>query len=226
MPRSQHLGRLGLVARSFDFGEHKAAAFLPEMTLEMYKAFPEDASKRIEVVDGWMVRCESAGPSHQGIQFNLLAVLRDAARQTDRRKGTCHRVLGDLDVLIADSPKLHFRTPDVVVYRCVDTDRGLWGRKPYAADCLIVVEIVSADSVTTDIRDKRAEYAAAGIPHYWIVRMTDNDGPAISVERLLRTADAEYAREGLTVRGRDFHAIDTISPFPLKITWEQLDDGL
>jgi hypothetical protein len=84
-------------------------------------------------------------------------------------------VLGDMDVLIADSPKLHFRRPDVVVYRYIDDDRGRWGRMPIA------------DSITTDIRDKHAEYAAAGIPHHWIVRMTDNDGPAISVERLLLT---------------------------------------
>jgi Putative restriction endonuclease len=130
------------------------------------------------------------------------------------------------DTLLADSPKLHFRRPDVVVYRCIDDDRGRWGRKPIAADCLIAVEIVSADSITTDIRDKRAEYAAAGIAHCRIVRMTDNDGPAISVERLLLTSDGEYTREGLAIRGRDFHAIDTISPFPLKLTWEALDEGL
>jgi Uma2 family endonuclease len=214
------------VTGAFDFSEHKAAAFASEMTLDMYKAFPEDASKQIEVVDGWMVRCESAEPSHQAIQFNLLAALRDAAKLVDRHKETCHRVLGDLDVLISDSPKLHFRRPDVVVYRCIDADRGKWGRKPYASDCVIVVEIVSADSVTTDVRDKRAEYAAAGIPHYWIVRMTDNDGPAIFVERFLLTLDGEYITEGLTVRGRDFQTVDTINPFPLKLTWEQLDDGL
>lgn len=210
----------------FDFSEHQAAAFATEMTLDMYKAFPEDASKQIEVVDGWMVRCESAEPSHQAIQFNVIAGLREATKLSDRRKGTCHRVLGDLDVLILDSPKLHFRRPDVVVYRCVDADRGKWGKKPYASDCVIVVEIVSADSVTTDLRDKRAEYAAAGIPHYWIVRMTDNDGPAISIERFLLTLEGDYVREDFTVRGRDFRAIDTINPFPLKLTWEQLDDGL
>jgi Uma2 family endonuclease len=213
------------VAQPFDFGEHKAAAFAPEMTLEMYKAFPEDASKQIEVVDGWMVRCESAGPSHQAIQVNLIVGLRDSAMLADGRRKTCHRVLGDIDVLISDSPKLHFRRPDVVVYRCIDDDRGRWGRKPYAEDCVVVVEIVSADSVTTDIRDKRAEYAAAGIPAYWIVRMTDNDGPAISVERFL-LIDGDYIREGLAVRGRDFHAIDAINPFPLKLTWQQLDEGL
>lgn len=217
---------LAFVASAFDFSDHKAAAYAPQMTLDMYLAFPEDASKLIEVVDGWIVRCESAEPSHQAIQLNLLIAIREAAGLRDRAKQSCHRVLGDMDVLIADSPKLHFRRPDVVVYRCIDDDRGRWGRKPIAADCLIALEIVSADSITTDIRDKRAEYAAAGIPHYWIVRMTDNDGPAISVERLLLTSDGEYTREGLAIRGRDFHAIDTISPFPLKLTWEALDEGL
>jgi hypothetical protein len=56
--------------------------------------------------------------------------------------------------------------------------------------------------------------------------MTDNDGPAISVERFWLTLDSDYIRDGRAVRGRDFHAVDTISPFPLKLTWEQLDDGL
>jgi len=193
--RARPTRSLVLVASAFDFSDHKAAAYAPQMTLEMYLAFPEDASKLIEVVDGWIVRCESAEPSHQAIQLNLLIAIREAAGLRDRAKQSSHRVLGDMDVLIADSPKLHFRRPDVVVYRCIDDDRGRWGRKPIAADCLIAVEIVSADSITTDIRDKRAEYAA-GIPHYWIVRMTDNNGPAISVERLCSPRTASTPGKG------------------------------
>jgi putative restriction endonuclease len=118
------------VASAFDFSDHKAAAYAPQMTLDMYLAFPEDASKLIEVVDGWIVRCESAEPSHQAIQLHLLIAIREAAGLRDRANQSCHRVLGDMDVLIADSPKLHFRRPDVVVYRCIDDDRGRWGRKP------------------------------------------------------------------------------------------------
>ena len=109
------------VASAFDFSDHKAAAYAPQMTLDMYLAFPEDASKLIEVVDGWIVRCESAEPSHQAIQLNLLIAIREAAGLRDRAKQSCHRVLGDMDVLIADSPKLHFRRPDVVVYRSIDS---------------------------------------------------------------------------------------------------------
>jgi hypothetical protein len=103
-----------------------------------------------------------------------------AIKEADRRHQTCHRVANDLDVLIAEAPRLHFRCPDVSV----------------ASGCLLVLEIVSADSVTTDIRDKRAEYAAAGIPQYWIARMTANDGPAISVERFVLSADGVYISLG------------------------------
>jgi hypothetical protein len=80
--------------------------------------------------------------------------------------------------------------------------------------------------VTTDLRDKRAEYAAAGIPHCWIVRMEDNDGPAISVERLVLTYNGDYVRDDFAVRRADFHAVTMGEPFQLKLTWEELDDGL
>ena len=200
--------------------------FSRQVTLDVYKALPEDVCSRIEVVDGWMVRCESAEPSHQVIQHNFTSHLRAAVKKLDARSGSCHRVNHDVDVLIAEAPKFHFRRPDVVVHRCIDTERGKWSRKPYASDCLLVLEIVSADSVTTDLRDKRAEFAAACIPHYWIVRMEENSGPAISVERLLLTYGGDYIREDLAVRRADFHAVKMTEPFAMALTWGQLDDGL
>jgi len=44
----------------FDLGEFKRAAFLPEITLEVFHQLPEDVCMQVEVVDGWMVRCESS----------------------------------------------------------------------------------------------------------------------------------------------------------------------
>lgn len=214
------------MAEATDWSGFRNLAYLPEITLDLYQSMPEEISKRIEVVDGWLVRCESPEPTHQVIGRNVANVLWAAVKEADRRKQTCHRVANDVDVLIAETPKLHFRCPDVSVYRCIDAERGKWGRKPYASDCLLVLEIVSADSVTTDLRDKRAEYAAARIPHYWIVRMTDNDGPAISVERLLLGADGAYLSLGTAVRGLDLDAVDLTDPFRVRVTWEQLDDGL
>ena len=39
---------------------------------------------------------------------------------------------------------------------------------------ILVVEIVSPNEAVTDYRDKRLEYAAKGIPEYWIVDALKN----------------------------------------------------
>jgi Uma2 family endonuclease len=46
---------------------------------------------------------------------------------------------------------------------------------------MLVIEIVSPGSETQDTTDKPGEYAKAGIPHYWIVRL-DNTGVS-TIER-------------------------------------------
>ncbi|MFI2711439.1 Uma2 family endonuclease [Micromonospora sp. NPDC018662] len=57
------------------------------------------------------------------------------------------------------------RIPDLVVWSKAQAD-GVW--LP-TADVLLVVEIVSPGSEGTDTVTKRSEFAAAGIPQYWIV---------------------------------------------------------
>jgi Uma2 family endonuclease len=78
-----------------------------------------------------------------------------------------------------------------------------WHGKPTAADALIAVEIVSPHSVSDDQLVKRVRYARAGIEHYKIVRLAQNDGPAVSVEQL-----------------------DAIDPIEVTMSWEQLDEWL
>jgi hypothetical protein len=108
----------------------------------------------------------------------------------------------------------------VVICRCIDSDRDRWGRKPYATDCLLVLEIVSADSVTTDTQRSGLSTRQQAS------RTTGSCGPALTVERFLLTRDGNYISEELHVRRRDFHAVDTVNPFQAKITWDQLDEGL
>jgi Uma2 family endonuclease len=96
-----------------------------------------------------------------------------------------------------------------------------------ASDTLLVVEVVSPGTVTTDLTDKRAEYAGLGIPHYWIVRMAQDNGPVTSIEMLRLTTDGTYVTEKVSLRAHgDVVALGATDPLNVAITWEQLDLGL
>ncbi|MFD0782429.1 Uma2 family endonuclease [Micromonospora azadirachtae] len=58
------------------------------------------------------------------------------------------------------------RIPDLVVWSKPQSD-GVW--LP-VDDVLLVVEIVSPGSEGVDTVTKRSEYAAAGIPQYWVIQ--------------------------------------------------------
>jgi Uma2 family endonuclease len=209
-----------------DWSWLRAAAQAPEMTLELYEALPEDLSRRIEVSDGTVIVCHSPGDKHLAVQHALLNALAEAARKHDQRKGTCHRVRADIDVLLSEVP-FHFRRPDLTLFRRLDDSRGgRWKGKPAAADTLIAVEIVSPGSVCDDLLVTRVRYARAGIGHYWIIRLAQNDGPAVSVEMLRLTSDRAYAMEQVTFRKKDILAIDVIDPVEVAVSWDQLDEWL
>jgi len=58
---------------------------------------------------------------------------------------------------------------------------------------LIVIELVSIDSGKTDYRYKRTEYAAAGIPEYWIIDPQQNK---VSILQLVEGLYEENIYEG------------------------------
>ena len=88
----------------------------------------------------------------------------------------------------------HDRLPDHVVIRPDAPPRDGY---PLSEDVLLLGEVVSPDrrSVTRDHIEKRAEYAAAGIPEYWIVNGTDPEAPFVFVLTLPDGAD-EYVAHG------------------------------
>lgn len=59
------------------------------------------------------------------------------------------------------------RLPDIVFLSNPHADRLTSHRLEGYAD--LIVEVISADSVTRDRQQKFAEYQAAGVPEYWIV---------------------------------------------------------
>lgn len=214
------------MSEAYDWDWLKGAAAAPYMSLGEYLALPEDLARTIEVTGGMIVHCESPSEAHVGIQQNLVGALQDAVDKHDRIAGSCHRVRMELDILLDDDPSFTFRRPDVTVYRCLTAGRGGRWTKPYASDAVVVVEVVSEHSAGVDLLEKRARYAAAGIPAYWIVRMARQDGPAVSVERLRLTVDGVYVTEAVAVRGRSTYAVDAVDPFEVTVSWESLDRGV
>ncbi|MEV0296767.1 Uma2 family endonuclease [Nocardia sp. NPDC050710] len=195
---------------------------IPVIDLDVYAEMPEDLARTIEVKDGMLVHRESPSPNHVSVARAIEAALRAAIR--DRPSdGPCLRASGDLDMLVSEVP-FGFRRPDAILYRCIDSDRGRWRRKPTASDTLLVVEVVSPTTVTADCVDKRAEYAKLGIPQYWLVRLVDDDGPVSSIEQLRLTSDGSYVTERIGLRGQDpVVAVSAIDPVKVEITWAELD---
>jgi Uma2 family endonuclease len=124
---------------------------------------PEDICRQIEVVDGAVVVSPSPRRPHQRVVRKLANVLEAACPP--------HLAVDiDVDLRLRDVPLLN-RRPGIVVYdSSLPDDQVL---RP--AHCLLVVEVMSPGSVTTDRIDKPAEYSAVGTGHFWRVEFDDDE---------------------------------------------------
>jgi Uma2 family endonuclease len=126
-------------------------------------------------------------------------------------------VVEDIDVDLrldaADEPGT-VRRPDLVVARRAVAERvDEEGEIYHASDVALAVEVISPGSRREDLRVKRAEYADAGIPHYWIV---DLDEP-VSLIACHLAGEFGYV-DGGAVTG----AFRTSEPFPVEIDLDAL----
>jgi Uma2 family endonuclease len=123
-------------------------------TFDDLLALPESIW-RFEIVDGALLMTPPAGIWHEAIFLRLRDLIKDAASPNE--------VLGSVAVDIHPS----YLIPDLVVLPQDVVRRG--GAKAQAAEALLVVEVVSPGSTSTDRFLKPAKYAEAGIPHFWRV---------------------------------------------------------
>ncbi|WJV48200.1 Uma2 family endonuclease [Streptomyces flavofungini] len=65
------------------------------------------------------------------------------------------------------------------------------------ADVLLAVEVVSPDSEARDRDAKPLKYAAAGIPHFWLVEMAGQDNHPVVQVHELGQASGTYALTGI-----------------------------
>jgi Uma2 family endonuclease len=177
---------------------------LPEegITAEEYDRLPEEVSRRIEIVDGSIIVFPSATPRHNRIARLL-------ANRLETAVPAPWQVTNDVDLRITDVPLLN-RRPDVLVF---EGDPDMLPIRPLQV--LLAVEIMSKGSVNADRIDKPAEYASAGIPHYW--RIEHGGHGLICYTHMFNRTTQSYAASSA-------HSgmLKTEHPFPVNIDLDEL----
>lgn len=200
------------------------------MTWEELESLPPKIAEQIELWDGrvvWMRR----GPSeHQTFTALLWGALRAHAKNASSpAPGPCWRSALGTNVFLQPTGKSDFLTPDFLVHRCLG---------PYtdirATDVLLVGEVLSPSN-TRDIEAKRARYADAGIPWYWEVRLSDTASAVDTIRAYVLQTEIGKLPPGVSPLHRanyvavdewtstDGHEIATEFPFPITITWSELE---
>lgn len=144
------------------------------LSLADWVALPEDNSRWFEVAEGVMRVAPRPPTRHQWAVATL-------GRWLLEQEPVGLRVLPAVEVVVFETFPVTVRVPDLVV---VPTDVARTNPARFvAADVVLAIEVLTPGSIRTDTVTKFAEYAEAGIEHYWIV---DTDGPAtISVYQLV-----------------------------------------
>jgi Uma2 family endonuclease len=169
-----------------------------QITSAEYESWSEEQCAGVEIVDGMVVVSPNPSKRHNRLA-RILANALDAA-------GPDWNADIDFDVRLQDLP-LTNRRPDVAVYRADTID--LSPTRP--EHVLLVAEIVSPGSETTDRIVKFDQYARSGIPFYWRVEITPTGIPVVYAY-LLDSASRRY-RDGEVLTG----LIKATVPFPVEI---------
>jgi Uma2 family endonuclease len=113
----------------------------------------------VELLDGWILEMSPVGPPHA----TCVSLIVDALQQK-LPSGWLIRAQSPI-TLAAGEPE-----PDVTVVQ--GSIRDYRDRHPSGPDIGLLVEVADS-SLQFDRLQKRPQYAAAGIPEYWIVNLVD-----------------------------------------------------
>jgi Uma2 family endonuclease len=146
-----------------------AIATVPKMTLEEYLAYDDGTNTRYEFVDGVLVAIGAENDENNLICMFLISIFLQFVPYYCLRRGT---------EVIVPSSYITCRIPDLMVL----TEKGAIALPAKARSLIkadmpapaLVVEVVSPGepgepNYDRDYIEKRREYAARGIPEYWII---------------------------------------------------------
>ena len=151
---------------------------------EHYLWLTDQTNRLVEFTDGYL----EVLPMPTDRQQTILLVLYEAFRAYLRTIGG-KVLVAPLRLRVGE--RKH-REPDLLLVRDAGDPRR---RDRYWLGADLVVEVVSPDRPERDLVQKRDEYAAAGIPEYWIV------DPRVATITVLHLAGGAYVEHGVFARG-------------------------
>ncbi len=153
-------------------------------TVEQYLAMTDHSRRLLEYTDGSIEVLPMPTDKHQVISRFLLFAL---FAFIERLGGTV--LYAPLRLRIREGK---FREPDLLLVRDANDPRR---QNRYWLGADVVIEIVRSDDPERDTVEKRADYAEAGIPEYWIVHPDDETITVLALE------DGGYVEHGVFRRG-------------------------
>ncbi|MFD9703497.1 Uma2 family endonuclease [Lentzea sp. NPDC059081] len=158
------------------------------------------------MLEGRLMACPNPLATHNVAAMNLVVQL---SGQLPDELEVIHALDVNLELAPPGQPGF-VRRPDLIVVR-----RSRRSSLVTASEVVLVAEVLSPGSRYTDRRAKRAEYADAGIPFYWMI---DLDKPvSLAAMRLA----GEFGYQEAPAETRIYEAVE---PFPLKIQVDRLTD--
>jgi Uma2 family endonuclease len=149
-------------------------------------------SRRVELRRGLMLEMNAQHIPHATVKLNLALALIAALKAS----GSSWRVLSEASVNFGG----HFEPmPDVIVWDAAaasDTSGAIPG-----ATVRLIIE-VSDSTLSEDLGDKLAEYAAAGLPEYWVADVQNG-----RILRHFTPAGESYTRCEITAFGHTITAL-------------------
>jgi len=141
----------------------------PKLTYQEYLTYDDGTDTRYELVDGELVAMNPPRAKHSKVGRFLYRVLDDAITRT----GETWIVCWDYGVRTGVKKS---RIPDLTIITEAQEDRLIESDSEAVLEeaPILAIEIVSPNARITDYRYKRSEYAAKGIPEYWIVDASKN----------------------------------------------------
>ncbi len=180
------------------------------LTVAEYLELGETEPGYSELVEGRVVMSPSPLADHNHAGFETALQLRP---QLPSHLEIILDIDVDLELVPPDQPGFCRRPDLILVNREARLRQRREGGVTRASDVILVMEVLSPGSRRTDGTIKRAEYADAGIPHYWIVDL----GERVSLLACHLAGDFVYV-DGGTVTGR----FTTTDPFPLILDLDAL----